>query len=533
MSSQTANAFLLKSSANGNVKGAILAFQHGADPNCQDRFGQRPILVAAQQRDHEMIGLLMKRGADPRCLGTNGMFPMGLGAIVDNLDIIDALGAHCWDAESPSEMVPSALEAALLANSYTAARHLIRHGADLRARGAFGETVLMRFSALGNEAVVRLLLSEGSLWFLTDNDGCTAIDYARRTGNLNVAKMIEEHARTEPLVNPGGKLPRALTERPDLSDRDIDNIAAAEVTRIGDEEPWAPLANPAKPSLKLRWRRAQDRAKWRSSQIQQQIYWLSPKRWAMLKRTQDVMSSLRAGNVHKAWLQYRKAPVLVNARDEHGTPLLQLAVRALNLPDSSSTLDKLRVERKERLALGAQLVQAIVQAGARIHACDGSTGATLAHTMLEGPYAPMYFAMIDDKVLEGTLNRSNFRLERPLHIATRRRDIVGIQGLLARGCDLNPVNKDGFAPLHHCALHVDHEVAAMLINAGANPLLRTRRGQTISKILESMGSRTESFRALLTARQDIEKIMSIFSPDNPMAAAVRAKRQQAGGKPSA
>ena len=99
------------------------------------------------------------------------------------------------------------------------------------------------------------------------------------------------------------------------------------------------------------------------------------------------------------------------------------------------------------------------------------------------------------------------------------------------GCDRNPVNKDGFAPLHHCALHVDHEVGAILINAGANPLLRTRRGQSISKILESMGNRTESFRALLTARQDIEKIMSIFSPDNPMAAAVRAKQQQSGGKP--
>jgi len=57
---------------------------------------------------------------------------------------------------------------------------LIRHGADPNARNHIGETPLMTLTTYGNLAAVQVLLSSGARTELRDQNGRSALDYARQ-----------------------------------------------------------------------------------------------------------------------------------------------------------------------------------------------------------------------------------------------------------------------------------------------------------------------------------------------------------------
>lgn len=526
MSSATANAYLLKASASGNIQGADLAMQHGADPNCTDKFGQRPILSAAQRCDHAMVQFLMKRGADPRCLGADGMFPMALAAIGDRLDVMNAMGTHCWDTESPSALVPSALEHALLAGRDLPARHLIHHGADIESPGQFGETLLMRMAAVRNDRGVVLLLEEGALWFSIDDKGLSAIDYARHMGHRYIASAVLVQAMEEPLIDPEKAFPRAIFLRSRVSPMDtriVDFDGLESISKDEDPATDVPLGGTGWDRFSHRLRTLQSTARWNLDNLKIQLRWLLSGRWARLQRTRRFISALRIGNLQKAKQIWTEGPILPNARDWEGCPLTVLVARAISVPDSSGTIDTQGDAVQIRTALMLDLLEALAESGARVFNTD-ARGTTVGHALLEGNQSTSLLTLMDRMLYTENMNRSNARLDRPLHLATRRRDVKVIEGLLARGCDRNPVNKDGHAPLHHCALQVDSDIAGVLINAGANLLLRTRRGQTLDAIIKSVGQRAADFDALIKARKGIDRVMSIFSPGNPMAAVARTRR---------
>lgn len=502
MKTSTANAYLFKCASSGDVAGARVAFEHGADANCVDPFGQHPLLLAARRCDHAMVALLVKRGADPRCLGDDGMYPMALAAVTGRVDVIDALGTHCWDAESPSTMTPSALENALLASCAEAASHLVRHGADVHAPGPHGETMLMRMSALGLEAAVQLLLDEGALWFSTDDLGLTALDYARRMHHERVLALLLQHAQSQPLLDMDTGRVRV--------DRFLPCVASSAAQPPAS--PWA--------ALKSRLHAARERALWSFGS-----------RAAAVRRTVALMRALHHGDLHRAQLLLQAGGCMCAARDGQGVPLTMLVIQALALPDTAAREEDRHERSTQRLDVAMQLLQALVQGGAQPHACDPRTGNTVMHALLEGPWARSCMELVDQGLLAGLINRSNARLDRPLHLATRRRDLVAVKGLLDRGCDRNPVNRDGFTPLHHCAFHVDSATAELLVHAGANPELRTRRGQTVAAILASIGQRTGAFEALLTAWRDIGRARTIFCADNPLASAAKAWQPIRPNKP--
>lgn len=560
-----ANAFLLKASACGDLQGATVAMHYGANPDACDNYGQRPLLSAAQRGDHAMVSLLLKSGADPRVVGADGLYPMASAALLGSIDMMDALGAHCWDAEPAAYHLRSALEQALVVGHLESARHLIRHGADLEARGRSGETLLMRMAAVGQTEAVQLLLSEGACWFAVDEAGLTAVDHAHRAGNARTKAKLKEHALREPVAEVRQPYPRSALARPQALEGELATYTGA--------------------LSMLQWHLRVLRGDLHHSYQQwlERRHWQSSPHNARWLRTRRLIGALEAGNLHRAWIEFREAPVIVGAHNAAGAPLAVLVVRALNLPDSSSEGDRVLVrddvvehgvlqwvmdmvvdrgmdknvssgvrkpgeaapvgggayegdvlfeqvsEEQRRVAVAALLLKALLAAGANENARDALTGDTVAHALIQTPWVRLLLRLWDENLYRNTLNQSNHRLERPLHVATRRRDLVAIQGLLARGCDRNPVNRDGHTPMHQCAYSTDAEVAAILASAGASLKLRTRRGQSIDDILLSSKQRHNGFVALLRARSGIDKAMNIFTPNNPLAAAVR-QRQDKGNK---
>ncbi|MBR5184698.1 MAG: ankyrin repeat domain-containing protein, partial [Akkermansia sp.] len=60
--------------------------------------------------------------------------------------------------------------------------------------------------------------------------------------------------------------------------------------------------------------------------------------------------------------------------------------------------------------------------------------------------------------------------------------------LLAAGADANLADKDGWTPLHSCAVYNLPDLVPMLLAAGANPLLRDNLGQTPPELAEARGN---------------------------------------------
>lgn len=512
----TANALLHKSCAEGNFKKAEIALNYGANPNHQDRFGVRPILIAVQNCDYAIIDLLMRRGADPRCLGRDDLYPMALVAMTDNIDVLDAIGSHCWDAEAPSQTLPSALEHALAANKTCSTIYLLDHGADVHGISADQRNLAMRCSELQNTEAVSLLHCEGALWFQKDRDGQNVIDHLlanrKQSGDTQITDaLIHGWIRREPLIDTN----RWFGLRPAFSH------GAYRRSENDDEYVMDSTSKTFKDNAHKNKISARNNYFW---------YWLKPQNFRQQRATRVLMQALRRGDLAKSLILLRGSDIIANARDENGTPLPHLAVQCaelcrlflakdtLVLTGDSNCLAK-QIDKIEDLL--SELLTTLSTRGVSSIIVDAKHGNTIAHELLSGTYSGVFFRLYDLGLYKKCLNRSNFKLDRPLHIAVRRRNFVDIDSLLARSCDRNPVNKDGHTPLHHCALHVDSEVASRLISAGANYELSTRRGQSIKAMLESIGKKAHAFQALLQTRQSLQKVMGIFSHDNPMSAFVK------------
>lgn len=63
-----------------------------------------------------------------------------------------------------------------------------------------------------------------------------------------------------------------------------------------------------------------------------------------------------------------------------------------------------------------------------------------------------------------------------------------VAALLAAGADVNLADKDGWTPLHSCAVYNLPDLVPMLLAASANPLLRDNFGQTPAELAEARGN---------------------------------------------
>ena len=171
---------LMQYAGEGNLKGMEQQHAAGANVNAADETGWTALMLAAAMCQDKAVGKLLDWGAlvDPR--DKNG-----------DSALIGAAAASC---------LPNGAEE----QQTHIIRLLLQHGANPNESDRVGEAPLMAVTQYGNVGALSLLLTSGARRDLRDEDGKSALDYARES-----LKKFNDHSWTDGLK----KIVAVLEER--------------------------------------------------------------------------------------------------------------------------------------------------------------------------------------------------------------------------------------------------------------------------------------------------------------------------------
>lgn len=161
---------LLEATVHGYLKIVIMLLQAGADTNLKDANGQTPLMVAIRQAPRfsrsqspyeVIVDALLKHGANSSVRDHNGQSPASLVAVGDKNVLIYPL---------------------------------LDHHADINIADptAAGGTPIIIAARHGNTALVRALLRAHPDLTRRDNNGKTALQYARQSQSSEIAALLEQ-----------------------------------------------------------------------------------------------------------------------------------------------------------------------------------------------------------------------------------------------------------------------------------------------------------------------------------------------------
>ncbi len=168
-----------------DLESAELLIRAGADVHARNRRGVAPLDLACQNGSAAMIEKLLAAGADPNAAGSDGQTPLMIAARTGNPETLTVLLNHGANVNAKEAVAQqTALMAAVTENHPDAVRLLIAHGADVNARTPFLESpppTVGNLQGIGRAQNREKPVPEG---------GMTALLYAARDGNLEIARML-------------------------------------------------------------------------------------------------------------------------------------------------------------------------------------------------------------------------------------------------------------------------------------------------------------------------------------------------------
>lgn len=164
----------------------------GTDPNTRDAQRNTALHIAIREESENAMNALLKAPAtDVNAINQAGETPLMLAAIKGRLPWVKTLverGAHVNEAGwSPLHYAASGPNEAVV-------RWLLEQGADINARSPNGTTPLMMAAGYGGLSSVEVLLAANADVRLKNDQGMTAGDFARRAGQDDWGKKLDEMA---------------------------------------------------------------------------------------------------------------------------------------------------------------------------------------------------------------------------------------------------------------------------------------------------------------------------------------------------
>ena len=179
-----------------------LAFR-GFDLNTRDDTGQSGLLVALRQGSLKVADFLLQQNAvDVEARNKAGESPLMMAALKGQLPQARRLIERRAEVNKPGWTPLHYAASNSGEGGEDMARLLLKHFAYIDAESPNKTTPLMMAARYGTDATLKLLLEEGADPLLRNEQGLSAIDFARAAGRPDTEKLIAAQVRAK---RPAGK----------------------------------------------------------------------------------------------------------------------------------------------------------------------------------------------------------------------------------------------------------------------------------------------------------------------------------------
>jgi ankyrin repeat protein len=172
----------------------LLLIQYGAKIDAIDKKGNAALHYAAGGGKLQTCQFLIQHGADPNKANNEGRTPLLSAAGTGHLDIIKMLlerGVNVWTRDKRGWTALHYIAAIYpRSDNVQEATLLLSHGADVNARDKTGRTPLSYAVEFGTFDMVKALLAKGAAVDLADNTGQTPLQIASMRG-VNAPDMLK------------------------------------------------------------------------------------------------------------------------------------------------------------------------------------------------------------------------------------------------------------------------------------------------------------------------------------------------------
>jgi uncharacterized protein len=189
---------LFRAAANDDEAAVVGMVLKGLNVGAKDEAGQTALLIAAREGSVKVARFLMKQPiVDVNARNRQDESPLMMAALKGRLEIARELIAHKADVNKPgwtplhyacSNPNPDSRDMVAL---------LLENYAYIDAESPNRTTPLMMAAHYGHGDAVKLLLEEGADPSLRNEQGLTAVDFARSAGRSEQADMIASFVRAQ------------------------------------------------------------------------------------------------------------------------------------------------------------------------------------------------------------------------------------------------------------------------------------------------------------------------------------------------
>lgn len=185
-----------KAAAIDNESAMVSLALRGFDLNTRNEEGNSGLIVALQEGSLKVAGfLLTQRSVRVNDRNPRGESPLMIAAIRGHLGIAEQLIRRGAEVNMPGWTPLHYAASRAEADSTGMVRLLLEHHAYIDAESPNRSTPLMLAAMYGHRDLVPLLLQEGADPSLRNEQGLTAVDFARRADRDDLADLIAQRLR--------------------------------------------------------------------------------------------------------------------------------------------------------------------------------------------------------------------------------------------------------------------------------------------------------------------------------------------------
>lgn len=548
---ETLNVTLVSGARSRSIQIVEKALEMGAQPNSADAFGLTALHHAANANDVRMIQVLMRHGASTSETGSVGFSPLCSAAAGGRLDAMKLLAVHSLDLEQLKTGSLGILEMSLIGDKLDVAHWLIDQGADVNAFDWRATSLITRMASAGRYSAIHLLVESGAAVGEQEMAAVlgapTWVLHSLKKAHVPGAKspwIRKLHLGHEAELSDDERVEMAWDDELDGNDLDrtkrngfVPSLALPHAGRLIKEQ-MDKLSVGFSKSCSL-------------AQLSVTSLSKTPKDfWVRLGLTQSsrnqnktatFLKLLHQGELVQArgWLVAHHRDIDINATGHKGLHALQLLTIAAGRlchphagPEASKTDSTDSGGMPETLTQSEHQVLELMRwidrhGPTRRHLFQrfSETGNTFLHELIALGLSDVVRCALSLSFVRSLVNTANHNLARPVHLAVQKPNPRLLAALIAAGANPNAFDRHGHTPLHMAAFMLEHKCAEAAISMGANVHLRTRNGVSLDRILDQRKGQSEVLGSMLKARRAIDSAKSIFSSNNPLAAAVQSRQK--------